>query len=57
MVVSCETGTCPRCGQTMIATATICDACRTVEREPQGEALPLFNLAPAVRAPQPEGLF
>lgn len=51
------TAACPRCGQTMIADATVCDPCRALEREPQGEPLPLFTMAPAVRAPQPEGLF
>lgn len=35
---------CPRCGQTMIADATVCEPCRQLDREPQGERLALFTV-------------
>jgi predicted RNA-binding Zn-ribbon protein involved in translation (DUF1610 family) len=36
---------CVRCGQTVITRADppICKTCRKAEREPQGEAMPLFS--------------
>lgn len=34
----------------------VCDTCRAVEREPQGEAVQLFTPAPAVMRGQ-EGMF
>lgn len=48
---------CPRCGQLMIDRGTVCDACRELDRAPQGEALTMFDMAPQLAAPQEEGLF
>jgi hypothetical protein len=35
---------CPSCGQ--LGRDTVCDSCRTTAREPQGEAVRLFEPAP-----------
>lgn len=45
---------CARCGQVVITRADppICETCRKVEREPQGEAVRLFTPAPAQIAGQ-----
>lgn len=41
---------CERCGQVAIATirdgSLVCEPCRSLEREPQGEAMRLFAPAP-----------
>lgn len=47
---------CPRCGQLSSAVDVVCDACRRLERAPQGERMSLFTPAPAVLRGQ-EGMF
>jgi hypothetical protein len=42
----CEASACPRCGQ-MSDRASRCGVCKALEREPQGEAVRLFEPAPA----------
>lgn len=41
-----ETSSCPRCEQQLIGDATICDACRQLDRQPQGETFALFDPTP-----------
>lgn len=52
-----RTGSCPRCGQSMIGSDRVCGHCRRLDREPQGEQVELFHAPAATAAPQPEGLF